>query len=131
LILLLVVAPFGCSGENAASVPLKDQRVTGKVVLAGGKPLTRGRIVFVPLQEPFMPLYGKLGPDGTYTLGAGGIGTSVSHGDFRVCIEPPGYAPGMKPKGVGFPARYLNESTSGLKATIDEQTHELPTFELR
>jgi hypothetical protein len=132
LILLLVIGPFGCRGANEpTAVGLKDQRVTGTVVLAGGKPLTRGRVVFIPLQEPFMPLYGKLGSDGMYTLAAGGIGTSVSHGEFRVCIEPPGYLPGVKPKGVGFPARYLNESTSRLKATIDERTRELPAFELR
>jgi hypothetical protein len=131
LALILALSTHGCGESGPAPVPLKEQVVTGKVTLAGGKPLTKGRVVLFPLQEPFMPLYGKIKADGTFTLGAAGIGTSVSHGAFQVSVEPPGYHLGGKPKGLTFPAKYLNESTSGLTATITPETKQLPTIVLK
>ncbi len=132
LILAMASAGSGCGdGSNAASAPLVEQTVTGKVVLANGKPLSRGQVTLIPLQEPFMPLYGTLKPDGSFTLGAGGVGTNVSHGEFQVSVEPLDYRAGTKPKGLPFPAKYLNETTSGLKATITPETKELQTIELK
>jgi hypothetical protein len=138
--LLLALPPAGCGG-GAGPVPavFKDQIVTGKVVLAGGRPLTRGRVALQPLQEPFGFLYGKLGPDGSFTLSTEGLspaapaGTGVSHGEFRVCIELDNYFPGStaRPKGLNFPARYLDPTTSGLTAEITPETKQLPPFVLK
>ena len=109
-----------------------NQVVKGKVLLGNGKPLTRGRVVLTPKQEPMLPLFGDLGPDGSFTLKAGGFIVGVSHGDFLVSVEPPGYVAGSraKPKNLAFPARYLDPE-NGLTATIAPETSELPPIELK
>jgi hypothetical protein len=138
--LLLTLLPAGCGGGTGPeSAEFKNQVVTGKVVLASGRPLTRGRVALQPLQAPFGFLYGTLGPDGSFKLSTEGLspgapaGTGVSHGEFRVCIELDNYFPGStaKPKGLNFPAKYLDPTTSGLTAKITPETNELPPFVLK
>jgi hypothetical protein len=139
LALILAITPAGCGDDTGAGATgatavaaFKNQAVTGRATLTGGKPLTKGRIALFPLQEPTMPLYGDIKPDGSFTLAAGGIGTVISHGDFQVSIEPPGYVPGSKPKKpILFPAKYLDPTTSELKVTITPETKQLPTIELK
>jgi len=128
--LLLVT---GCGGGEPSQVPLSGQVVKGKVVLASGKPLSKGKVVLWPQQEPMMQIMGKIESDGTFTLKAAGVAVGVSHGDFLVTVEPEGYISGLtaKPKGLQYPAKYLNDQTSGLKVTITPETTELPTIELK
>ena len=106
---------------------VRKQVVKGKVLLGNGKPLTRGRVVLTPKQEPMLPLLGDIEPDGSFTLKAGGFLVGVSHGNFLVSVEPPGYVAGSraKPKNLAFPARYLDPE-NGLTATIAPETSELP-----
>ena len=136
-ILLLALPIAGC-GESTEqkTIDLKDQVVTGKVQLAGGKPLTKGRVVFNPVKESDEPLYGKLDRTGSFTLSPAGLGLAgkglgVTHGEFRVSVETDNYLPGVKPKGLNFPAKYLDPATSGLTATITADTKELPPFVLK
>jgi hypothetical protein len=135
LAVLLGLPPSGCSsgGPAPGSVQIVPRAVIGKVVHANGRPLAHGRVVLVPLQAPFLPLHGDLKRDGTFTLTAAGLSVGVSHGEFHVRVEPDGYFPGsrVKPKGLNFPAKYLDDATSGLKATITSDTQTLPTFELK
>jgi hypothetical protein len=138
LILALALSPAGCgdagsqSASNAAAVAaFKNQVVTGKVTLANGKPLTKGRVVLFPLQDPRMPLNGDIKPDGTFTLTAFGFGTGVTYGEFKVSVEPPGYLPGGKPRKLAFPAKYLDSATSDLTVTINSETKQLPTIVLK
>jgi hypothetical protein len=132
LVLLLTLSPLGC-GAPSRPVGFKTRAVKGKVLLPGGRPLTRGRVVLTPMQEPFLPLYGKLGPDGSFTLNAGRLGVGVSHGEFRVSVEPDGFVPGgkVKTRGLGFASKYLDDTISGLKATITPETSQLPPFQLQ
>lgn len=133
LVLLPVLLLAGCGGTGKGVSEFSDQVVKGKVVLASGKPLTKGKVVFSPQQEPMMPLQGKLGDDGSFTLTTGGMAVGVSHGKFRVSVEPEGYVAGSRkvPKNLQFPAKYLNDQTTDLEATITTDTTELPTFELK
>lgn len=124
--LALALPPTGCV-KPTGPVEYRDQKVTGKVMLASGRPLTKGRVVLVPLQEPFMQLAGKIGPDGSFTVSAGGLeGGGVSHGKFQVSIEPGGGV-----KTAGFPAKYLDPSRSELTTTIAPETTELEPFVLK
>jgi hypothetical protein len=133
ILLALGSAQPGCGGASSAPAGAgSNQVVKGKVVLASGKPLTRGRVVLTPKQEPMLPLFGDIEPDGSFTLKAGGFVVGVSHGDFLVSVEPPGYLAGSraKPKNLAFPARYLDPE-NGLTATIAPETSELPAIELK
>ena len=127
----LAVLMCSACGGRTQPVEFKTQVVTGKILLASGKPLTKGRVVLLPKQEPMLPLYGKLQPDGTFTLSAGGLGAGVSHGEFQVSIEPDGYFPGSKnkPKGLPYPPKYI-DSDNGLNVTITPDTKELPPITL-
>ncbi len=128
----LAALMFSACGGRPQPAEFKKQEVTGKILLAGGKPLTKGRVVLLPKQEPLLPLYGKLQPDGTFTLSAGGLGTGVSHGEFQVCLEPEGYFPGSKnvPRGLPYPAKYLDHD-NGLNVTISPDTTELAPITLK
>ena len=120
ILLVLGIVQSGCGGgRDGPSGTGANQVVKGKVLLASGKPLTRGRVVLTPKQEPMLPLFGDIEPDGSFTLKAGGFVVGVSHGNFLVSVEPPGYVAGSraKPKNLAFPARYLDPE-NGLTATI-------------
>jgi len=121
-----------CGGGGPQPAEFKKQEVTGKILLADGKPLTKGRVVLLPKQEPLLPLYGKLKPDGTFTLSAGGLGAGVSHGEFQVSLEPDGYFPGSKnvPRGLPYPPKYLDRD-NGLNVTISPDTKELAPITLK
>ena len=90
LALILAITPAGCGGDSgpggtgaAAVAAFKNQVVTGRATLTGGKPLTKEGSGFSRCRSPTMPLYGDIKPDGSFTLAAGGMGTIISHGDFQ------------------------------------------------
>src|SRR5947208_16649303 len=62
----LVALVAGC-GDRALQ-PLPTHEVKGRVVLRNGKPLSAGRVVFVPVEGLTPPASGALGPDGSFTL---------------------------------------------------------------
>src|SRR5690242_16662225 len=92
LALLLALPAVGCGETQPKPIEYKNRTVTGKVVLAGGRPLTKGRVALYPLKAPFLALYGKLGPDGLFTLSVGGSRPGVTYGEFQVSIEPEGFS---------------------------------------
>jgi hypothetical protein len=84
------------------------------------------------LKAPFLALYGKLGPDGIFTLSVGGFRAGVTHGEFQVSIEPEGFSSlTSKVRRLDFPAKYLDPAASGLTAKITPETTQLPTIELK
>ena len=69
IMLALGIVQSGCgAGSSAPSGAGANQVVKGKVLLGNGKPLTRGRVVLTPKQEPMLPLYGELEPDGSLQI---------------------------------------------------------------
>jgi hypothetical protein len=134
LALLLALPAAGCGGNESKPIEHQNQTVTGKVVLAGGRPLTKGRVALYPLKAPFIALYGKLGPDGVFTLSVGGFKAGVTYGEFQVSIEPEGFSSvtsKVKRPNPNFPAKYLDPAASGLTAKITPETTQLPTIELK
>ena len=136
-VLVFALPMSGCGGGSQPSaVEFKDQTVIGRVVLGNGQPLTKGRVVLTPVKASDAMLYGKLGPGGAYTLSTAGLGLAgkglgVTHGEFRVSVETDNYLPGVKPKGLNFPAKYLDPATSGLTATISADTKSLNEIQLK
>lgn len=117
----------GCSGP-ADAPPFAP--VTG-IVSLDGKPLTRGKVYFLPDKEKGTkgPMaIGEIQPDGTYTLkSASGEGAMVGHHRVRVeaRAEPKDQNDTQPPYII--PARYDNPQTSKLTAEVKaEQENVVP-----
>lgn len=139
-ILRIVVATaltvFGGCGEDRPEVGIATYPVQGKVVLADGRPLTSGVVVFVSGGEKTPPVAGTVNPDGSFAIMTDGVAPGAPAGDYKVRLEidPDAGTTGASPKKRGappFPAKYGKESTSGLTATVKaEPANELPPFVL-
>lgn len=125
----------GC-GEDRPEVGVATFPVQGKVVLADGKPLTSGVVVFVSGVEKTPPVSGAVNADGSFTIMTDGVAAGAPAGEYKVRLEvdPDAAATGTSSKrrgGMPFPAKYNKESTSGLTATVKaEPANELPPFVL-
>ena len=65
---------------------MKIYPVKGKVLLADGKPLTSGRVVFM-LPEKGLEFVGSIESDGSFSI-KGSQGEGAPEGTYRVRIEP-------------------------------------------
>ncbi len=145
-VLALLFPSAGC-GNPVMPVPewAHVQRVTGKVVMGDGRPLSDGKVVLTPQQEPREPLTAWLDSDGTFTL-MEGQGLAISRGEFLVHVEPLALPPKASAKsaqaheragksktkgGQQIPAKYQKPETSGIKVTISPDTKELPPVQLK
>src|SRR5262245_7349085 len=126
----------GCSNADAAR-KVTVYPVKGQVLLADGKPLSSGRVVFLPLGELMMESSGAITSDGTFVLSTGDSGEGTPPGEYRVRIEPddaqvPTGKPGVRrgTRVYPFPKQYADEETSNLKVTVKAEPNELPPFRL-
>jgi hypothetical protein len=124
----------GC-GDPGAPGTLALHPVSGTVVLGDGKPLTSGRVVLVS-RERAMEFAGKLGPEGSFQIGSN-LGDGAPEGPYRVRIEPDATSlPQTKQKSAPrrwrrpFAARFSDEETSGLSATVAPGENRLEPFHL-
>jgi hypothetical protein len=117
----LALALAGCESNRATA--MKRYPVKGKVLLSDGKPLANGKIVFVGktvgLTSP-----SPIESDGTFTVKSSS-GDGLPEGDYRVRIEIDESelpvvkgAPPKRPGSLPFPAKYADEDSSGLTATV-------------
>lgn len=135
--LLSCIVPLvaGCSDpDSGVTGPLYP--VKGKVLLADGKPLTSGQVVFVGTKEP-VTLEGPIGADGGFTLDSGSLGKGAPAGDYKVRVEvdlskqPQSKGKPARNSGpLPFPANYTDEDKSGLLATVKAGDNDLPPFTL-
>jgi hypothetical protein len=128
LVVLACAAGCGAGGPTLAErVP-----VSGRVVLASGKPLTKGRVTFVSRDLSAPPASGDLGPDGAFRLTTRDPGDGAVPGAYRVRIEPAA-VPGARPDAVRlpFPAKYIDEDSSPLAVTVRGGPTELGTLRLK
>ena len=126
VLLCLLIAPLGC-GKKV----LKTEGVSGVVTL-DGQPLADATVHFIPADSTGSPSYGKTNENGEYKLqtllGAADAGTTPGQYKVRVeCVEM--YETGktfqengeekpeMKARSI-IPAKYNDENTSGLEATV-------------
>jgi hypothetical protein len=125
----------GCGGgPNPNSATLYP--VKGKVLLANGKPLTGGKVIFMFKGEGGLSSYGDIGPDGTFALKTGDREGAIP-GDFRVGIQiDPSSLPktktgvGLNLKALPFAANYADLEETELTATVKAEPNELPPFKL-
>ena len=76
------VALAGCDNSNALP-SLKVFQVTGKVLLADGKPLDGGWITFVPRGDLPVTPSAVIQPDGTFSISTGGSGEGGAAGRIQ------------------------------------------------
>ena len=110
----------GC-GDPLASMTFYP--VSGKVLLADGKPLATGNVVFAATKSTLTSV-AKLGSDGSFTFKGSKDGLPEDTYKVRIEVDDIGTGPiKVKPVSnrraqVPFPEKYLDEDTSGLTATV-------------
>ena len=130
----LAALMFSACGGRPQPVEFKNQVVTGKILLAGGKPLTKGQRRAAPQAGAVAsPSTASSKPDGTFTLerwrpGGRGIARRVP-GQRRARRILPRLKE-SKPKGLPYPPKYL-DSDNGLNVTISPDTKELAPITLK
>ncbi len=126
----------GCGGGSYDNSGLALYPVKGSVTLASGKPLTAGKVVFVPKKLGGLTSTGKIGADGTFTLSTSDGREGAAEGDYRVRIEPDEsvYSKRSKTgslKNLPFPASYMDEDgDTGLTASVKPSENKLDPFKL-
>jgi len=127
---LMISGLSGCGEPTYPTATLYP--VKGQVLLSDGKPLTSGQVVFVSNQD--VAFFGKVESDGRFSIKTG-AGEGAPEGEYTVRIEPdlqPGTA-GRAKRGAAslpFPAKYANDTTSGLKVTVKPGENNLEPFKL-
>ena len=117
----------GCQGSSS-SAPTYD--VKGKVLLSNGKPLSSGRVTFVSADGSLPEVSGEIQPDGGFALTTRNPGDGAVPGKYKVRIEPLGRRDPRKPK-LSFPAKYVDEDSSGIEVTVQAEANQLEPFTLK
>jgi hypothetical protein len=95
------------------------------VLLPGGRPLTSGRIEFHPVQQPGLLAHGSIAADGTFTLRTRQADDGAIPGNYKVRIMIP------EKREFSRLARYRDEDSSRLMATVRAEPNKLDAFQLR
>lgn len=127
---LILAVVLGCSRSEPSIPPTHP--VKGQVVLSNGKPLSGGRITFVPKDVRTPPASGAIGPDGNFRLTTKEEGDGAVAGEYKVRIEPAS-ASGDRRRGprLKFPVKYVDEDSSGLLVTVRAETNQLKPILLK
>ncbi len=130
---VLVAALAGLSGCGQADrLPkLTVYEVTGKVVLADGKPLSSGVISFVPKGDLAITPSANISSDGTFKVVTGGSGDGAPAGEYKVRIEAPEFHADRKSKKALFPFKYTDEDSSKIVVTVLPQENHLDPIVLK
>jgi hypothetical protein len=128
----LWAALSGCRGSD--SLPAYQvYAVTGKVLLADGRPLGGGWITFVSKGDLPVSPSAEIRSDGTFSLLTGGSGEGAPAGEYKIRVETPQFQRGgqkARHKPL-YPARYTDEDSSGLVATVRAEANQLQPILLR
>lgn len=132
---LVSLAAFaGCADRDAAPTATVYP-VKGRIVLADGRPLSGGRVVFVSTSQ-LVSASGSIGPDGSFALASGGSGEGAPPGEYKVRIEPDTAALARTShrrtgrSALPFATRYTDEDSSTLVATVRAEPNDLEPFRL-
>lgn len=129
--LLCALVLCGCGGPNINDIPPAPtlQPVEGKVLLAGGSPLTSARIHLVASVNG-MEAIGEIGKDGTFQIPAA---KGLPAGPCQAYISEASFKTGaavVSPQKAQIPEKYLEQATSPLKAVILDGPTKLEPFTL-
>ena len=129
LVAAVGLAVAGCGQSSFRSGP--DYPVKGKILLADGKPLHSGRVVFVS-SETALSYAGPIGDDGGFELKQGDrVGAPAGNYKVRIEIEETSLPKRRgKSSNLPFPARYLDEDVSKLAATVKADPENAFEFKL-
>jgi hypothetical protein len=135
---VILTSLAGC-GDPYSSRSFQTYEVTGKVLLADGKPLTGGVVHFESTHEIPRVADGPIRSDGSFSLSTPNVGEGAGAGEYKVWFEPAeGVAVTKKagknvrdPQKFPFPAKYADPDTSGLTVTIKPEANQLEPFRLK
>ena len=135
LAVLAALTGPGC-GRSGAPPVVKVFEVKGKVLLANQKPLAKGRVSFVPTQEPYLLSSARVAADGSFSLTTGDSGEGAPPGEYKVRVEPEGPPPVVHgnradARALPFPPKYLDEDSSGLTVIVKAEPNQLRPFVLK
>jgi hypothetical protein len=115
---VIAASAVGCEKNPLASVKLYP--VNGKVLLADGKPLSSGHVVFVG-SESMISSTANIESDGSFAIKTDS-GGGLPEGPYKVRIEggsgTDGKASGKSKGGLPFDKQFLDEDASGLTAGV-------------
>jgi hypothetical protein len=117
----------GCQGASS-SAPTYE--VKGKVLLSSGKPLGSGVVKFVSADGTLPEVSGEIQPDGGFALTTRTPGDGAAPGKYKVRIEPIGRKEPRKSR-LNFPAKYVDEDSSGLVVVVRAEANQLSPFTLK
>ena len=126
----------GCGGEQVAG--RKNETlypVQGQILLASGKVLTSGAVVFVPTSGQDSSPRGELDSSGHFLLKTRGTDGAPA-GEYKVRLEPSEGSLKSKggiadPKSLPYPPKYADsDGDSGLNATVKAEPNTLEPFKL-
>ena len=129
LVAAVGMAVAGCGQSSFRSGP--DYPVKGKILLADGKPLRSGQVVFVS-SETALSYVGPIGDDGGFELKQGDrVGAPAGNYKVRIEINESSFPkrPG-KSSNLPFPAKYRDEDGSKLTATVKAEPENAFEFKL-
>jgi hypothetical protein len=101
-------------------------------MLGNGKPLTAGRVSFIPKNEVTIPpASGVIRDDGSFALTTRKPDDGATPGEYRVRIEPAEVKGNRTSPRLPFPVKYIDEDSSGLVATVRAQANQLDPIQLK
>jgi hypothetical protein len=118
---------LGCQGSHS-SAPTYE--VKGKVLLAGGKPLSSGLVKFVSADGTLPEVSGEIQPDGAFAITTRNPGDGAAAGKYKVRIEPVGRKDPRKLR-LNFPAKYVDEDSSGIEVVVRAEANQLDPITLK
>ncbi len=133
VLLVIMMGGAGCGEHNPLS-GMTLYPVKGKVLLADGKPLTSGQVIFVATKSTITST-ANIESDGGFSFKAPS-GDGLPEGEYKVRIAAGSSGPLVK--GVGgapkaklpFDTMFLDEDSSGLTTTVTSDENK-NNFELK
>lgn len=131
----VALAAVGVSACGSADGRKPTFPVTGRVVLADGKPAQHATVVLHPVGESgagAVKPHGKVAPDGSFRLTTYEGDDGAPAGEYRVTVEL-WLASGRPDEGPSnrLSPKYAKAETSGLTATVNAGPTELKPIELK
>jgi len=132
VLLLLAGLVSGCADANGFP-STSTYEVKGRVLLKSGAPVTGGRIVFVPQEQPGFYATSPIGSDGSFELSTLKPGDGAAPGKYKVRVEPDlAVVAGRKGlRKIRYPAKYADEDSSGLLVTVKAESNQLDPIRLK
>ena len=133
--LAALLAFAGC-GKNFDTSGESVYPVKGQVILANGKPLSSGKVEFLPKAGFGLPSSGDVSADGSFSLKTADGRDGAAAGEFKVRVVPSEAVYSKKVgktdlKALPFAPQFMDaDGDTGLTATIKPEPNTLEPFKL-